>query len=66
MKEIMDGYIIYDKNYKLFRLSDGNCVDSILEAEIWKYKEDIENTIKNFDEPENYEIWKIEKIIRTI
>ena len=66
MKETTDGYIIYDKIYKAFRLSDGNYVDSMFETQIWKYEDDAKDTIKSFDEPENYEVWEIVKSIHTV
>lgn len=66
MKEVTGGYIIYDKVYKSFRLSDGNYVDSMFEAQIWKYESDAEDTVKKFDEPENYEVWEVEKSIYTV
>lgn len=66
MRESTSGYIIYDKEYRAFRLSDGNFVDSMLEAQVWKYESDAQVTIDTFDEPENYEIWEVERSIYTV
>jgi len=66
MKQVSNGYIIFDNHNKCFLNSDGDTVETMFEA---KYFEDYKEaeTFKNYcDVPELYEIWQVIKSLETI
>jgi len=65
MQVNVKGYIIFNKIEKDFEGTD--CNTAYLEdAFIYDIKNDAEETIKEYDEPENYEIWEVEKSVKTV
>lgn len=65
MRVNVKGFIIYNKVEKDFEGIDGN-IAYLEDAYLYDNKNDAEEAIKEYDEPENYEVWEVEKSIQTI
>lgn len=60
------GSILFDKKQKDFYLEDGDSTDEMSEAAIFDTIEDANSTRSRLDEPDNFEVWDIEIVYRTI
>lgn len=60
------GSILFNKKGKDFYADDGYVVDDMSEACIFDSPQDAHDTRGCFDEPDNFEVWNLEIVYRTI
>jgi hypothetical protein len=65
MRVIKKGFVIYDTVNKTFEDLD-DCTHYLEDAYIYENKDDVEEAIKVYDEPQHFEVWEVEKVIRTV
>ncbi len=69
MKQVKNGSVIFNKRSKMFdgNNDDGTFTHELSEAYIYEdYKQAENELLNNFDEPDNYKIWNIEIIYKTL
>lgn len=66
MRSVVKGFVIYNKVEKNFEDLTEGFIEYLVDAFIYENRDDAEENMKTYDEPENYEIWEVEKVIRTI
>ena len=66
MKDSFKGCILYDKINKCFVDGDGEQCDRMCKAYVYENKKFAEEDLKKFDEPNNYEIWDMKVLYKTI
>jgi hypothetical protein len=61
------GCILFNKKQKDFYSEDGDSTEEMSEAFVFNNKEHANATIKSdFDEPDDFDIWNIEIVYRTV
>lgn len=66
MRSIVKGFVIYNKTEKNFEDLTEGFTEYLGDAFIYEDKEDAEESIKAYDEPEVMEVWEVEKVVRTV